>query len=130
PQGQRALQSIEESLYASFETGNAATDDGIESSLLKAVYDHWLELFGALQGSGSESDRIGSERLLWQMLQALEQNVQMGLCSGMKDPRWDSLLRRLERTAGFMARGVFVGQHVAEQNIAVSRGKNPAEAVT
>lgn len=137
PRQWRPLQSIEESLYARFESGDGALDDGIEPNLLKSVYDHWLELFGALQGPGSKSDRIESERLLWQMLQALEQNVQMGFYSGMKDPRRDSLLRRLERTADFMARSVPVSQDtrkqdddVPDQDIVASRGRAPAERIT
>lgn len=137
PQQQRELQTIEESLYTGFETADAAMEDDIESTLLKPVYDHWLEAFGALPEPGSGSYTNGSERLLWHMLQALEQNVQMGLCSGMEDSRWDSLLRRLERTVHCMARGFQTNEEAQKQEATMSqrevvagREKAMAEAVT
>lgn len=132
PQQQRSLQSIEESLYTSFETAGAAMEDGIEATLLKTVHDHWLEVFEALPEPGSGSYNTGSERLVWHMLQALEQNVQMGLCSGVKDSRWDSLLRRLERTAHCMARGIQTNQEAQKQEDPVSHrdvGAGRAEAM-
>lgn len=110
---QRALPAIEESLYASFEAGGSAMEDGIESALLGAVYKHWLELFEALPEPGAECYRTSGGRVMWQMLQALEQNVQMGRFSGVKETRWDGLLRRLERTAGFTARSIPASQDAA-----------------
>lgn len=133
PQQWRALQSIEESLYTSFEAAGAAMEASIESTLLKTVYDHWLEVFEALPGPGSESYNTGIERLLWHMLQALEQNVQMGLCSGTKESTWDSLLRRLERTAHCMARGIRANEKAQRQEDPISQrdvGAGRAKAMT
>lgn len=137
PQQQRALQSIEESLYTSFEAADAAMEASIESTLLKTVYDHWLEVFEALPEPGSGSYNTGSERLLWHMLQALEQNVQMGLCSGIKDTRWESLLRRLERTAHCMVRGIQTNREaqkqedpVSQRDVGAGRAKAMAETET
>ncbi|MBE3050420.1 hypothetical protein IMZ48_49585, partial [Candidatus Bathyarchaeota archaeon] len=133
---QREFPSVEESLYRSFETGDAAMEDAIESALLRSVHDHWLELFGALPEPGSEGYGTGGGRLLWHMLQALEQNVQMGLCSGVEDSRWECLLRRLQRTLDFTARIVPTKQDARKeytapkQDTAVPREKAPPGATT
>ena len=116
PPQHKSILGIEESLLASFETWGPIMDDDIEWVLRNSVYGHWLELFGALpEPKFGEPYSTAGSHLLWLMLQALEQNAQMGMLSGAGSKTWDHLLRRLERTAQFIARDMGVKEDLRKQ---------------
>lgn len=87
---------LEDVLFEALSHGWAA-EDNLADVLSEVVFEHWLELFDALEG---QPRTLSDEALgcYWQMLRALEHNEE-----GAPDPIWPKLISRIQHRIALLS---------------------------